>query len=692
MHVRSKLLAGNRLRRFAAAAVLAAGALGMSSGAAVLAVTTAPAAQAEPTTRLPAQILDNAGVLNAGDRVAVQRALDRLYSDHQIQLWVVYVKDFDGKSAEQWTRATAVASDLGERDVLLAVATGDGRTPGSGSYYLDAPSGVDGLSNRELSSISTHDLVPQLRDHRWAPAAVATADGISAAMDPSYTGWIVGGALGAVAIVGGGGAVLYRRRRADNATAAAIEALRDSDEELTADQLSAQPLNVLDPWSKEVLTDTDNAVATSAEELALAVDEFGDAETAPFRAAVDQARAGLAKCFALRQRIDDDIPETADERRSMLVEIIVTCTDLDSALDEQVSGFDEMRNLLINADTRLSELTREIVAAQARLATAGPVLTQLIAEHGANALQSIAHNVELAAEQIEFADDSADQGREAISAPVGHQGPAVAAIRSAEGALAQANRLLDAIDNAEANIRAATTSLPALLAEVDAELRETEQLIAAGDGAPELAAAAADTRDAAAAARQTLAGAANTDLLGAFTALLAADAALDAAMAAARSRSQERRRRTELLTATLTDAAAKVTAASDFIATRRGAVGSTGRTRLAEAQRLLDEAHARVGAAQPDVSAAIDSARRAGGLADEALMSAQSDVVSWQQAESTNLASGPSTSGAVLAGVLVDSFLRGSGGGFGGFGTGGRSPGSFGGTSTSGRIGVGGRF
>ncbi|MGV9481955.1 TPM domain-containing protein, partial [Gordonia aichiensis] len=134
-----------------------------------------------------------------------------------------------------------------------------------------------------------------------------------------------------------------------------------------------------------------------------------------------------------------------------------------------------------------------------------------------------------------------------------------------------------------------------------------------------------------------------------------------------------------------------------FISTRRGAVGSTARTRLSEAQRLLQSANA---TAQSDPTAAIDSARRAGSLADQALMAAQGDVVSWQQSQQPRSGSG-SAAGAVLGGILVDSFLRGSmrgggfGGGFGGGGYtsgGGRSPGSFGGSSSSGRIGVGGRF
>ncbi|GAB19674.1 hypothetical protein GOEFS_093_00030 [Gordonia effusa NBRC 100432] len=672
------------LRRLLAATLLAILATGITLVATGLAALAAGPAHAEQPARLPTQILDTANALTTEQRGSLQSAIDNLYNNEQVQLWVVYVHDFGSLSAQQWAEQTASVSDLGDSDVLLAVAT-DAR-----SYYLNAPGKITGLDAKALQKISTDYVQPQLRQGNWAQAGIAATNGISAQLQPSHTGLIVGGAIGGIAVLGGGGAVLYARRNRRRKNDDVIEALREADEELTVDQLSAQPLSVLDPWSKEVLTDTDNAVATSAEELALAEGEFGTAETTPFRQAVEQARAGLATCFALRQRLDDAIDESDDERRTMLVQIITTCTDVDSALDEQAANFDEMRNLLINADTRFDELTRELVAVRARLEQAGPLLADLTAKYGADALSSIAHNIDLATEQLAFADDSADQGREAIAQPAGQQGPAVAAIRSTEGALAQANRLLDAITNAESNLRAARTQLPALISEVDDEIAQAQALTASGDGSADLAEAMAGAQAAVTSARTD----AVNDLLGSFTTLVQADAALDSALASASQRSAERVRRAELLTASLTAASAKVSAASDFLSTRRGAVQATSRTRLSEAQRLLDQAQQSSAAGTPDgVTRAIDLARQSGSLADQALMAAQADVVSWQQAESTNLSSSSSTAGAVLAGVLVDSFLRGASNSYGGgFSSGGRSPGSFGGSGTAGRIGTGGRF
>ncbi len=637
---------------------------------------------AEAPVNMATHVVDSADALTPAQEAEVTERIDRLYRDQGIQLWVVYVRDFNGLDPAQWGNRTATSSGLGSKDVLLSVAT----DYQSYDLFPIDPDAV-GLDQSDVDTIANDHVLPALKSRDWAGAAIAAADGIDAVKEPSYTGIIIAGAVGGAAVIGGGGALVYRRRRKRRQIEDDLSHLREN--ELTVDQLAAQPLDVLHPWSREVLTDTDNAIQTSAEELRLAVSEFGEAQCAPFTQALDKARRGLADSFALRQRLDDNVPETADEQRSMLVQIITTCTDVDNDLDAQVTAFDEMRNLLINADTRFDEITRQLVALRARLEPAASKLDALIAKHGRQTLASVLHNVDLAGEQIAFAEASADQGRAAITAPAGQQGPAVADIRSAEGSIEQASRLLDAIDHADDNIAAAHSRMPALIAEVEGELTEAAGL--STDGGPGLATAVAAAQQAVAAARDNF----DTDPLGVFTALVDADAELDDALDAARAASAERTRRTEMVTAAIESAQAKVSAADDFISTRRGAVQATARTRLAEAQRLLASAQT---SATGDPLAAADAARRAGALADQALMAAQGDVVGWQQTQQPR-SDGASAAGAVLGGILVDSFLRGTmagrghGGGFGGgFGSGGRSPGSFGGSGSSGRIGVGGRF
>ena len=64
------------------------------------ALLAAPAAVAEPPLRLPTYLTDNAGALDAAGQRDVQQAIDRLYDDERIRLWVVFVEDFSGQDAQ----------------------------------------------------------------------------------------------------------------------------------------------------------------------------------------------------------------------------------------------------------------------------------------------------------------------------------------------------------------------------------------------------------------------------------------------------------------------------------------------------------------------------------------------------------------------------------------------------------------
>jgi hypothetical protein len=154
-----------------------------------------------------------------------------------------------------------------------------------------------------------------------------------------------------------------------------------------------------------------------------------------------------------------------------------------------------------------------------------------------------------------------------------------------------------------------------------------------------------------------------------------ADLALDGILASTRSAQQQEQRSQAALGQALPTARAEVAAAEDFVNTRRGAVGSQARTRLAEAKRHLANAEAGTGGA----AAAASEAQQAAALAREAADLAQRDVNGFggggfgggQRGGNSGLA------GAVLGGIVLDAVLnsgrrgRGGGGWGGGFGGGG---------------------
>jgi uncharacterized membrane protein YgcG len=124
--------------------------------------------------RLGGQITDKVGALD-GRTAEVEASLTRLRSDTGIQLFVVFVKSFDGMSARQWTDETANRSDLGNRDALLAVATRDRAY----AYSVDQNFPLD---NAQLDQVAATAIEPALSMNDWAGAVVGAADGYRAVL------------------------------------------------------------------------------------------------------------------------------------------------------------------------------------------------------------------------------------------------------------------------------------------------------------------------------------------------------------------------------------------------------------------------------------------------------------------------------------------------------------------------------
>jgi len=133
-----------------------------------------------PLPRKPARyVTDNAGALNGSGRAAIQTATGKLYSDRHIQLWVVFVDDFSGQPAVSWTENTRAASDLGDFDAILAVATVDH------SYAFLVPHRVQTISGSQVDDLRRNQIEPALRRGDWSGAAVAAANGLDRGQQPA---------------------------------------------------------------------------------------------------------------------------------------------------------------------------------------------------------------------------------------------------------------------------------------------------------------------------------------------------------------------------------------------------------------------------------------------------------------------------------------------------------------------------
>ncbi|OBF12265.1 hypothetical protein A5730_05200 [Mycobacterium sp. ACS4054] len=127
-------------------------------------------AAAQPPSKLTDHITDNTGALTDADRAAVSSAIDRLYHDQHIWLWVVYVDNFNRYKPDNWAERTRSESRLGDQDALLAVATN------TKLYTFTVP--PRSLTATESSDLQRSKIDPAVATKNWAGAAVAAADGL----------------------------------------------------------------------------------------------------------------------------------------------------------------------------------------------------------------------------------------------------------------------------------------------------------------------------------------------------------------------------------------------------------------------------------------------------------------------------------------------------------------------------------
>ncbi|WP_306327143.1 TPM domain-containing protein [Streptomyces venezuelae] len=662
------------------------------------------------------QITDRVDAL--GDRRAsVVQALDRLYDDRRVQLFVVYVRDFSGRTGQAWADATAERNGLGLDDVLLAVATHDRQY----GYTADPASR---LTQAQLDDVAQTAIEPALRQNDWAGAAIGAADGYRAVLagqpvpapaitpGPADPGGATDDGASAtdlvlpVVLVGGAGAVAAyaftkRRRRTET------RSTPQGGQGWGAPKAPAPPtLEELDGQARRSLVATDDAVRTSKEELGFATAQFGDEAVRPFTEAVAFAEEQLTASFRLRQKLDDAFPEDDATRRSMLEEILRRCAEANARLDAESEDFDRLRALERTAPEALASVEAAFREQTGRVGTAEATLAAMRERYAETAAAPVAGDVEQAKDRLVFATTHVNQARQQIDA--GDNGGAAVHIRAAEGAVDQAGRLIEAVDRRAQELAEAVGKLPGAVSETDADLADARGLLKGtteGVSTADLQGRIARAESVLAEVRRVMA-AGRYDPLDTLRRIEEADAALDEALEGARERESGSRRARALLDQAMLTARSAIGAASDYITTHRGAVGSEARTRLAEAGRRWEKARALAEADDPQT--ALAEAQQADVLARRAQDLAEQDVRTYGNPNGMGGVSGVGgggggLGGAVLGGIILGGlfgggrggghggFGGGSGGGFGGGGFGG-GPGSFGGSGTRGRLGGGGRF
>lgn len=688
-------------------------ALGAGLLVAALFVTIPTAAHAEdPVEFGPSHIADKAGVLD-GRESEVAQAIDSLYADTRVDLYIAYVDSFTGVAdRRQWADQTADKNGMGTNDVLLAVATDERE------YQLSVAPGFQ-LTDAQLQEVETNAIEPALRVNDWAGAGIGAAGGLAASIagapvvapeitpgepQPGGTGgwgflWIV---LIAVIVIG---AIIFfavRRKRA------ALVGRGPAAGRGGVTAAPAMPTVELKRRAGSALVQTDDAVKTSEQELGFAIAQYGAAATGQFQTALSAAKDQLAQAFTRQQRLDDAEPDTEEQTRAWYGEIIDLCTSANAALDEQAEAFDELRALEKRAPEAAASVAGELSGLDPRIGQAESTLASLAAGYSEAAISTVADNPAQARERLVFAQTALAEANTRLTA--GATSAAAVGIRAAEESVDQAKLLLDAVDRVSADLRKAAGGVTATIADLEADLVTARALPAGTEAAAGVPGVIAATEQVLADAKGRLA-AGRTNPLELAQTLEAANTQMDAVLTGVRDAQARLERARGALGQTLLSARSQVSAAEDFITARRGAVGAEARTRLAEAGRLLVQAESQSAA---DPAGALASAQRANALGAEAIRLAQNDVSGFGIGAGADggfggfggpfgggrSGGGNGMMGAILGGILINSVLGGGGGGgiFGGGGSrrggggGFGSPGSFGGSATRSRRGGGGRF
>ncbi len=627
----------------------------------------AGAAWAEPPVTIPSgtNIVDNAKVLG-GREGEVKEAVQKLLKDHKYNLYVVTVGSFENPSAPaEWGEAVAKQKSMGKADVLLAIST-------AGQFYFATNSASDIRSKQ--SNISQNAVTANLAGGKkdYAQAAIDTAAAIGDAAGggsgnvPSANGAGTAVLVGTGVVAAGGvGAYLYFRNRRKKAALASSASYGPQGAEL--DPLASLSVEELRRKSGSLIIEADDAIKSSEQELGFAQAQYGDSAIGNFTKALAESKAHMSESFKLQQQLDDHIPDTEEQQRSWLGEIIRRSEAALASLQEQKADFDSLRELEKKAPQALAAVSARAQEADAKIASAEQSLTALRAKYADSALVQVSDNITQAKERLAFVQNAKATAQEKLSA--GESSLAAVAVRASEESLHQTNVLLDAIAKVSSNLDEARNGLEAAVVETSQDLAQAKAMIQSG-AHPELAGPVAGVEAALAQVKAEIQGG-KIDPIATLDRVETAHQALDRALTGIRDQQEQARRAQASLQQTIMAAQAQISATSDYITARRGGVGTEARTRLAESQRNLDYA---LSISRNDPVTALTYAQQAHALAAQAAQLAQADVDNFGGYANQGYGGGGmfggggggGLGGAILGGILINSILNGGGGGWGG--------------------------
>ncbi|MCY1159229.1 MAG: hypothetical protein MOP51_2254 [Citricoccus sp.] len=683
-------------------AVLALGVTGASALSAVAGLALADAARAAVDIPPGVFVVDEAQVLTPAQENEISQAIDDLRRSEGQGLYVLYVDDFgDAASSGEFIAEVAQDKGIGDQESILAIAV-ESRQVGFDAHQANSIAPLQ----QEISAEYILPAMPAPGDDDWVTPALSAVEGIADATDGSLSGsaesgesgsggaggWLAGG-LVAAALAGGGIALASRTRKKKSAEvrpARGAQGPRDPLDEMSVEALRTK--------AGSLLVAADDAIRSSEQEVGFALASYGEESVETFRKDIEIAKDHMRESFQLQNQLDDHIPDTEEQQRAWLKDIIARCEAVGASLSAHQKEFNDLRHLEDSADSALEDLRARADQVAETVSGAEQQLVELHGQYADSALVEVTDNATQARERLQFVQAAVSKAEQSLA--TSDRSTAVLAIRAGEEAVAQTVTLVEAVAKARQHLDQSMENLQVGVSQTTQDLAQARALVDSGQHR-ELAGPIAGVE-------QTLGlvkagfSSGRPDPVDLLKQLEKAHRQLDAPLAGIRDRQEQERRAASALQSAIMQAQAQIDGTQDFIAARRGAVGSQARTKVAEAERTLQQA---VRTSGQDPVTALNLANQASSLADRASQLAQQDLSSWGGGYAGagyghgghrggyghgggaggSFAGG--LGGAILGGILMGGLFGGDhdgggdwgGGGFGGFGGGGLGGGDFGG-------------
>jgi len=330
--------------------------------AGLLALPAGAAWAADPVTIPSGQnIVDDANLLGSR-KGEVQDAIQKTLKDHKYNLYVVTVDSFENPTdPKEWTKAVATAKKMGKADAILAISAA-----GQYNFVVNSASSIASKQANITQNAVTANLAGGKKDFAQAAidtaAAIGDAAGGGSGTVPSGNGSV--GVLVGIGVVAAGGAGTYlylRNRRKKGGTKAVSASYGPQGEQL--DPLAGLSIPELRQKSGSLLIEADDAIRSSEQELGFAQAQYGDTAIGNFTKALEEAKGHMTESFKLQQQLDDHIPDTEEQQRSWLGEIIRRSEAALASLRDQKADFDSLRELEKNAPQALAAAKAALVPA-----------------------------------------------------------------------------------------------------------------------------------------------------------------------------------------------------------------------------------------------------------------------------------------------------------------------------------------